>query len=159
MLKKTLLISNKYIQKNKMIIILVSSCISFFFQLTAKNIQCMRSLLAVAHCHGGILGTAWHLVLTTLQVCAWKRLISMFRVIYILEKVWYLVLLVTWIELSIVGQHIKWWQIKKPYSVAFCIVPTLLVYFYIWGGQLELQLPSFTHSSIFRNIYLGIQIV
>ncbi|CAG2240516.1 Protein MON2 homolog [Mytilus edulis] len=33
----------------------------------AKNIQCMRSLLSVAHCHGGILGTAWHLVLTTLQ--------------------------------------------------------------------------------------------
>ncbi|XP_053377564.1 protein MON2 homolog isoform X3 [Mercenaria mercenaria] len=39
--------------------------------LTAKNIQCMRSLLAVAHCHGGILGTAWHLVLTTLQHLVW----------------------------------------------------------------------------------------
>lgn len=39
--------------------------------LTAKNIQCMRSLLAVAHCHGDILGTAWHLVLTTLQHLVW----------------------------------------------------------------------------------------
>ncbi|XP_060551977.1 protein MON2 homolog isoform X2 [Ruditapes philippinarum] len=39
--------------------------------LTAKNIQCMRSLLAVAHCHGGVLGTAWHLVLTTLQHLVW----------------------------------------------------------------------------------------
>ncbi|XP_063438367.1 protein MON2 homolog isoform X1 [Mytilus trossulus] len=39
--------------------------------LTAKNIQCMRSLLSVAHCHGGILGTAWHLVLTTLQHLVW----------------------------------------------------------------------------------------
>ncbi|XP_052779500.1 protein MON2 homolog isoform X2 [Mya arenaria] len=39
--------------------------------LTAKNIQCMRSLLCVAHCHGGILGSAWHLVLTTLQHLVW----------------------------------------------------------------------------------------
>ncbi|XP_033121689.1 protein MON2 homolog isoform X2 [Anneissia japonica] len=39
--------------------------------LTAKNIQCMRAILSVAHCHGGILGTAWHLVLTTLQHLAW----------------------------------------------------------------------------------------
>ncbi|GFN84285.1 protein mon2 homolog, partial [Plakobranchus ocellatus] len=36
--------------------------------LTAKNIQVMRALLSLAHCHGDILGTAWHLVLTTLQV-------------------------------------------------------------------------------------------
>lgn len=36
--------------------------------LTAKNLQCMRALLSLAHCHGGILGTSWHLVLTTLQV-------------------------------------------------------------------------------------------
>lgn len=36
--------------------------------LTAKNLQCMRAILALAHCHGAILGTAWHLVLTTLQV-------------------------------------------------------------------------------------------
>ena len=28
----------------------------------------MRSLLSLAHCHGAILGTAWHMVLTTLQV-------------------------------------------------------------------------------------------
>ncbi|XP_078340585.1 protein MON2 homolog isoform X4 [Crassostrea virginica] len=39
--------------------------------LTAKNIQCMRSLLSVAHCNGGVLGTAWHLVLTTLQHLVW----------------------------------------------------------------------------------------
>ena len=38
------------------------------FKLTAKNIQSMRALLSVAHCHGGILGSSWHLVLTTLQV-------------------------------------------------------------------------------------------
>ncbi|XP_034257035.1 protein MON2 homolog [Thrips palmi] len=39
--------------------------------LTAKNLQCMRALLSLAHCHGGILGTAWHLVLTTLQHLVW----------------------------------------------------------------------------------------
>ncbi|KAL8578582.1 hypothetical protein ACOMHN_015038 [Nucella lapillus] len=39
--------------------------------LTAKNIQVMRALLSLAHCHGGILGTAWHLVLTTLQHLVW----------------------------------------------------------------------------------------
>lgn len=37
-------------------------------QLTAKNIQCMRTLLNLAHCHGGYLGTSWQLVLATLQV-------------------------------------------------------------------------------------------
>ena len=36
--------------------------------LTAKNLQCMRAILSVAHCHGAVLGSAWHLVLTTLQV-------------------------------------------------------------------------------------------
>jgi len=36
--------------------------------LTAKNLQCMRALLVLAHCHGSILGVSWHLVLTTLQV-------------------------------------------------------------------------------------------
>ena len=36
--------------------------------LTSKNLQCMRALLNLAHAHGNILGTAWHLVLTTLQV-------------------------------------------------------------------------------------------
>jgi len=36
--------------------------------LTAKNLQCMRALLVLAHCHGSILGSSWHLVLTTLQV-------------------------------------------------------------------------------------------
>lgn len=39
--------------------------------LTAKNLQCMRALLSLAHCHGGILGTSWHLVLTTLQHLVW----------------------------------------------------------------------------------------
>lgn len=39
--------------------------------LTAKNLQAMRALLSLAHCHGGILGTAWHLVLTTLQHLVW----------------------------------------------------------------------------------------
>lgn len=37
-------------------------------QLTAKNIQCMRTLLNLAHCHGAVLGTSWQLVLATLQV-------------------------------------------------------------------------------------------
>ncbi|XP_075218459.1 mon2 homolog, regulator of endosome-to-Golgi trafficking isoform X2 [Lycorma delicatula] len=39
--------------------------------LTAKNLQCMRALLSLAHCHGAILGTSWHLVLTTLQHLVW----------------------------------------------------------------------------------------
>nr|XP_006825120.1 PREDICTED: protein MON2 homolog [Saccoglossus kowalevskii] len=39
--------------------------------LTAKNLQCMRTILSVAHCHGAILGTAWHLVLSTLQHLTW----------------------------------------------------------------------------------------
>ncbi|XP_022081616.1 protein MON2 homolog isoform X2 [Acanthaster planci] len=39
--------------------------------LTAKNIQCMRAILSLAHCHGSVLGTAWHLVLTTLQHLVW----------------------------------------------------------------------------------------
>ncbi|KAK2183612.1 hypothetical protein NP493_305g03033 [Ridgeia piscesae] len=39
--------------------------------LTAKNIQCMRALLSLAHCHGGMLGSAWHQVLTTLQHLVW----------------------------------------------------------------------------------------
>lgn len=39
--------------------------------LTAKNLQCMRSVLHLAHCHGGILGSSWHIVLTTLQHLAW----------------------------------------------------------------------------------------
>lgn len=36
--------------------------------LTNKNLQCMRSLLILAHCHGSIFGLSWHIVLTTLQV-------------------------------------------------------------------------------------------
>uniref|UniRef100_A0A1B0CMD8 Protein MON2 homolog n=1 Tax=Lutzomyia longipalpis TaxID=7200 RepID=A0A1B0CMD8_LUTLO len=39
--------------------------------LTAKNLQCMRSLLHLAHCHGGLLGTSWHIVLATLQHLVW----------------------------------------------------------------------------------------
>ncbi|KAK9890442.1 hypothetical protein WA026_010528 [Henosepilachna vigintioctopunctata] len=39
--------------------------------LTSKNLQSMRALLNLAHCHGSILGTAWHLVLTTLQHLVW----------------------------------------------------------------------------------------
>jgi hypothetical protein len=32
--------------------------------LTAKNLQCMRSILSVAHCHGNLLGSSWHIILT-----------------------------------------------------------------------------------------------
>lgn len=39
--------------------------------LTAKNLQCMRAILHLAHCHGSILGTSWHIVLTTLQHLVW----------------------------------------------------------------------------------------
>ncbi|RXG68969.1 Protein MON2-like protein [Armadillidium vulgare] len=39
--------------------------------LTNKNLQCMRAVLSMAHCHGGVLGSAWHLVLTTLQHLVW----------------------------------------------------------------------------------------
>ena len=35
--------------------------------LSQKNLQCMRSLLGVVQCHGGVLGSAWYLVLSTLQ--------------------------------------------------------------------------------------------
>lgn len=39
--------------------------------LTAKNLQCMRALLHLTHCHGSILGTSWHIVLATLQHLVW----------------------------------------------------------------------------------------
>uniref|UniRef100_A0A7N6ALB8 Protein MON2 homolog n=1 Tax=Anabas testudineus TaxID=64144 RepID=A0A7N6ALB8_ANATE len=39
--------------------------------LTAKNIQCMRTLLNLAHCNGAVLGTSWQLVLATLQHLVW----------------------------------------------------------------------------------------
>lgn len=39
--------------------------------LTAKNLQSMRALLHLAHCHGSILGTSWHIVLATLQHLVW----------------------------------------------------------------------------------------
>lgn len=47
--------------------VLYYNCLSLW-QLTAKNIQCMRTLLNLAHCHGAVLGTSWQLVLATLQV-------------------------------------------------------------------------------------------
>uniref|UniRef100_A0A8C9TET1 Protein MON2 homolog n=1 Tax=Scleropages formosus TaxID=113540 RepID=A0A8C9TET1_SCLFO len=37
----------------------------------SKNIQCMRTLLNLAHCHGAVLGTSWQLVLATLQHLVW----------------------------------------------------------------------------------------
>ncbi|KAK7891625.1 hypothetical protein WMY93_023588 [Mugilogobius chulae] len=40
-------------------------------KLTAKNIQCMRTLLNLAHCHGAVLGSSWQLVLATLQHLVW----------------------------------------------------------------------------------------
>ncbi|CAB3383543.1 Hypothetical predicted protein [Cloeon dipterum] len=39
--------------------------------LTSKNLQCMRALLSLAHCHGSILGASWYLILTTLQHLVW----------------------------------------------------------------------------------------
>uniref|UniRef100_A0A8C0G6Z9 Protein MON2 homolog n=1 Tax=Chelonoidis abingdonii TaxID=106734 RepID=A0A8C0G6Z9_CHEAB len=39
--------------------------------LTSKNIQCMRTLLNLAHCNGAVLGTSWQLVLATLQHLVW----------------------------------------------------------------------------------------
>ncbi|KAK5901890.1 hypothetical protein CesoFtcFv8_007203 [Champsocephalus esox] len=39
--------------------------------LTSKNLQCMRTLLNLAHCHGAVLGTSWQLVLATLQHLVW----------------------------------------------------------------------------------------
>lgn len=36
-----------------------------------KNLQCMRAMLHLAHCHGCILGTSWHIVLATLQHLVW----------------------------------------------------------------------------------------
>ena len=35
--------------------------------MATKNVQCMRQLLNLAHCYGGILSNAWHMVLMTLQ--------------------------------------------------------------------------------------------
>ena len=34
--------------------------------LTAKNLQCMRAILSVAHCHGNLLGSSWHIILTVM---------------------------------------------------------------------------------------------
>ncbi|PIK54493.1 hypothetical protein BSL78_08627 [Apostichopus japonicus] len=39
--------------------------------LTAKNIQCMRSILSLSCLHGSVLGSAWHQILTTLQHLVW----------------------------------------------------------------------------------------
>ena len=43
------------------------SLFSSHWQMTVKNVQCMRALLNLAHCHGGVLGTAWYMTLVTLQ--------------------------------------------------------------------------------------------
>lgn len=39
--------------------------------LTAKNIQCMRTVINLAHCHGTVMNTAWQIILTTLQHLVW----------------------------------------------------------------------------------------
>ena len=39
--------------------------------LSAKNIQCMRCLLSMAHCHGKVMGTGWGMLLRTLQHLTW----------------------------------------------------------------------------------------
>lgn len=56
--------------KSNFCIFIISWVKSFLVlpKLTAKNIQCMRTLLNLAHCHGSVLGTSWQLVLATLQV-------------------------------------------------------------------------------------------
>lgn len=35
---------------------------------TSKNVECILTILHLVHQHGDVLDTAWHLVLTTLQV-------------------------------------------------------------------------------------------
>jgi len=50
--------------------------------LTAKNLQCMRSILSVAHCHGNILGQSWHIILTVSQ----NGEISLFSTLSILRR-------------------------------------------------------------------------
>ena len=44
---------------------------STFVSLTAKNVQCMRTILNFAHCYGAYVNTAWQLILTTLQHLVW----------------------------------------------------------------------------------------
>lgn len=39
--------------------------------LSAKNVQCMRALLSMAHCHGRVMGTGWNMLLKTLQHLTW----------------------------------------------------------------------------------------
>ena len=39
--------------------------------LTAKNLQCMKSILTVSHTNGCALENSWHIVLTTLQHLVW----------------------------------------------------------------------------------------
>ena len=50
---------------------LLSSSTSSSVLLTAKNLQCMKQLLKVAHAHGRILGDCWYPVLLTLQHLVW----------------------------------------------------------------------------------------
>lgn len=39
--------------------------------LSSKNIRCMRAILNLAHCHGGILGSSWYILLATLKHLTW----------------------------------------------------------------------------------------
>ena len=39
--------------------------------LSAKNVQCMRCLLNMAHCHGRVMGTGWAMLLRTLTHLTW----------------------------------------------------------------------------------------
>ena len=49
----------------------MSSSVSGSVSLTAKNVQCMRTILNFAHCYGAYINTAWQLILTTLQHLVW----------------------------------------------------------------------------------------
>ena len=58
--------------------------------LTAKNLQCMRAILSVAHCHGNLLGSSWHIILTVgLKIPAYKYipsiLIPFSRILFVLR--------------------------------------------------------------------------
>ena len=52
--------------------------------LTAKNLQCMRSILSVAHCYGNLLGQSWHIILTTLQHLVW--ILDKFQQVWSLKR-------------------------------------------------------------------------
>ena len=54
--------------------------------LTTKNIQCMRAVLSLAHCHGAMLGPAWQLVLATLQHLCYSELLVFLYIILSFDK-------------------------------------------------------------------------